>query len=225
MVEVGHSHIRRVVKNRVQGHQINFEDLCLQWVNMQFSRPAADDQSQSECTAIAVASDTGAKKRKRGGGGEYRQYMHEQATNDFAAANTAWADYKANGTEQERLRLQEEGRAATQRHRDGAEATYGPTNRMVVRKKKTLIESDTSASPTRWRMQAQTSTMWSCNSLMMPRMSARTREKLFHSYEQFGENQVDVKLPELLMTSVSLRNSLSKRRLSRWRAWLRIQRS
>ena len=74
------------------------------------------------------------EKGKRGGGGKYRQYMHEQATNDFAAANTAWADYKANGTEQARLRLHEEGRAATQRHRDGAETTYGPTNRLVVQK-------------------------------------------------------------------------------------------
>ena len=72
------------------------------------------------------------QKRRRCGGAKYRQYMHEQCANGFMSANKRWAVFTANGAADERLRLQEEGRIATQRHRDVDEGAYDPANQLVV---------------------------------------------------------------------------------------------
>ena len=136
LVEAGHAHARRVVKSRVQCKQVGFADLSAVWVGMQVKR----DQSSESFGDVEAGAGRGGegsddadpmqRQGKRGGGGAYRAFVHEQRSSNFAEVNAKWRSIQ--GRPDEMRRLSAAGEVARKKHRDGARS-FGPRQRDVLR--------------------------------------------------------------------------------------------
>ena len=125
--EVANANLRRFA-TRTQTHAISPQDLGVYWAGMQSSNGAVADD---DAVCKAAENETGSARRRGASGGAWRAFVREQATNDLRRVGEL---YRCLG-EDDRLRLLEAGKAATEANRAGTsdETCFGPKKRTITR--------------------------------------------------------------------------------------------
>ena len=126
--EVAHANLRRLA-TRTQTHAITPQDLGVAWAGMQSSSGASVG---TDAAPLVTEPETGVARPRGGSGGAWRAFVREQATSDLRRVA---ALYRRLGDD-ERSRLREVGRAATEANRAGTsgDTSFGPKRRTILRR-------------------------------------------------------------------------------------------
>lgn len=138
-LEVGHSHIRRMVKRRIQCAPADVADISAKWVVHQCRRhhyATGERKGGQQADAHAGQQQRHEELKARGGGaGPWRAFCRLQRSNNLKEVGRKYNELKAHPDSEVLRQCREEGAAAATRRRSSGvlkgETSFGPKHKKL----------------------------------------------------------------------------------------------